>query len=149
MSIIIKNIEPKDREQLMPLAKQCFSESYYRDSEPNFDYMEKIIARSDGNKQFFGVKCLDDDKIVGFFFAHITTIGFCNLRIGMDDGFYITPSHRDKNAACVMMDLFKQWCVANGARPAVLIHYGDNNDAVYQLCQKMGLAERGRFFLGE
>lgn len=144
----IGNITKEDVNDLLFLAEKAHNESSY--SKYNFvkDYALNIINEIINNpNEKFGIKLEINNKIIGFFVGKIVNIGFCDLLIGMDDGFYIEKEYRGSKAAFLMFIEFKKWCIMKKAIPAVFIHYANNNEKTYEFCKKMGMIEKGKFFI--
>lgn len=129
----------------MALARISHEESYYRKYNFNDLYAKNLFDEAVG-QQSFGVKLKCGGSMVGYFLGHISTMGFCDMQIGMDDGFYILPPFRRGLAAKSMLDLFFSWCDQNQAMAMALIHFGDDNEKTYNFLMKSGMVERGRLF---
>lgn len=135
-----------DCDDFMALARISHEESYYRNYKFNKDYARKLFDEAI-DKQSFGVKLACGGSMVGYFLGHISTMGFCDMLIGMDDGFYILPPFRRGLAAKSMLDLFFAYCDENQAKPMALIHFGDDNEKTYNFLMKSGMVERGRLLI--
>lgn len=146
--MIIEGINADDIEELTSFALKSFQESYYKNYVPNIEYLKNLFTRCLGTDEYFGIKCSKDGKIIGIFVGRVSNMGFCDMKIGMDDGFYVLPKYRGSEAAKLMFEAFFEWCNKKMVKPGMLIHYGDNNELVYGLCEKMGMIERGRLFIG-
>lgn len=134
-----------DAKYFMVLARISHEESRYRDYSFNELYVMGLFREAIENTAF-GCKLVCGGEMVGFFMGHISTLGFCDKMIGMDDGFYILPAFRRGHAARMMLDLFYAWCDANNAHPMALIHFAEDNEKTYNFLMKSGMVERGRLF---
>ncbi len=139
-------IDEGDYDAFMHIVKTGFSESGYAEHILDERYFQEIFRRVLSG-EYFGLKCTRSGEIVGFIAAHETTMGFCNMRIGMDDGFYVVKGKRGGLAAKIMLEAYKAWCGGKGIMPALLIHFGRDNNKTYEFLAKLGFRQVGAFFM--
>lgn len=144
----IEPIKPEDVESLMPIARQSFDESFYKQAKFNDLYARALFEHAQDEGRF-GVKAEVDNKIVGFFLAHLSDMGFCDYTFGMDDGFYVLPEYRKSDAFMQMFKQYKEWCSKLNIKPGVLIHYGSHNEKIFNFLEKSNFKERGRLYMEE
>lgn len=142
----VSSFKHDDCVEFMALARISHEESYYRNYKFHDHYARKLFDDS-LEQQSFGVKLECGGSMAGYFLGHISTMGFCGMLIGMDDGFYILPPFRRGLAAKMMLDMFYAYCDDNQAQAMALIHFGDDNEKTYNFLAKSGMVERGRLFI--
>lgn len=143
---MIREIQPEDIPNIMPMCVAMHAESEYRNDGFSHDKMEDLLDRTQ-MPNLLGLVSVHDNEITGMFIGTLTEHFFSHNTITCDLLLYVKPEYRGTRDGYQLIKGYLAWAEEVEADVVKMgITTGINEEKTRKLYEKLGFCYSGSIY---
>lgn len=142
---MIRAARSEDIPAFVELARAMHADSSYRDFAFSEQHLTGYLAMAlDTPSRYCILVAEQGDRLVGFFAGYLESFVFGPETVAYDTAFFVAPEHRGTTTAKRLIEAFRTWAIAHGAREIGLgISTGIDIERVGGFYERLGWSRSG------